>query len=173
MINSELGRNIVNLILFQVGWLYCAIATNLSAGIVAMVLVAVHLLLVSQHRRQEALFIATGTALGSLLDGLNLNTGVLAHPAQPVWTPFWLVGLWALFLTTLHHSLAWVGKKRWLLFTLAPIGGPFSYWSATRLGATSFPDPPVSLLALAAGWVIVLPLLFMLKRRIMPETSAL
>ncbi|MGP4844059.1 DUF2878 domain-containing protein [Marinobacter sp. 1Y8] len=172
MINNALARNIVNLILFQVGWLYCAIETSLTAGIVALVLVVVHLVLISQTRRQEALFIAAGTALGSLLDGINLNSGVLAHPAQPVWTPLWLVGLWALFMTTLPHSLAWLGKKRWLMFTFAPIGGPFAYWSATRLGATSFPDPVVSFVALAVGWTIVLPLLFAMKRRMIPETPA-
>lgn len=172
MISNELGRNIVNLILFQVGWIYCAMETSFTSGIVAFVFVVVHLTLVSQRRKQEVLFIAAGTALGSLLDGINLNAGVLEHPAQPAWTPLWLVGLWALFMTTLPHSLAWLGKKRWLLFIFAPIGGPFAYWSATRLRDTSFPDPTVSLLALAVGWTIVLPLLFTLKRGIMPGTSA-
>lgn len=172
MIRHELARNVTNFVLFQAGWLICVVFPGLTAVAVAAGIVAIHLALVSQRPGREVQFILFGTLLGSLLDGFWFKLGVLSEPGtQPSWTPVWLIGLWAVFMTTLAHSLAWMGRNRWLPFLLAPIAGPFAYWSASRIGPIVFPDLLVSLLALAIGWGLLFPLLMHIKHRYFREIT--
>jgi hypothetical protein len=173
MIKSSGLRNLVNFVLFQAGWFLCVLYPGVLSAAAALGIVAIHLLLVSQKPRREFQFILLGTVLGSLLDGLWFRTGIMADSAHNVlWTPVWLVGVWAVFLTTLAHSLAWMGSRAWLPFVLAPFAGPFAYWSASRLGAVELPQLVPSLLALALGWLIIFPLLMYLKKRFYPEITA-
>ncbi|WP_228160573.1 DUF2878 domain-containing protein [Marinobacter bohaiensis] len=172
MIRHDLLRNVTNFALFQVGWFACVLFPGVGAALLALVIVGAHLAFVSQSRIAEARFILLGTAVGSLLDGLWFRLDVLAEPGTlPLWTPIWLVGLWAVFMTTLAHSLAWVGERRWLPYVLAPLAGPFAYWSATRLGDVRFPETLPSLIALAIGWLIVFPALLAIKQRFFREIT--
>lgn len=172
MIQHGLARNTINFILFQLGWLICVIFPGLTAAAIALGIVTIHLLLISQRPASEVRFILLGTVLGSLLDGIWFKLGILLEPGlEPVWTPVWLVCIWALFMTTLAHSLSWMGNTRWLPFVLAPIAGPFAYWSATRLGDITFPDPRLSLIALGLGWLILFPFLLTLKQRYFREIT--
>jgi hypothetical protein len=169
MIQHRLARNITNFVLFQCGWLLCVLYPGISA---ALAIVSAHLILVSQHKTRELQFILLGTVLGSLLDGFWFQFGVLREPGiEPNWTPFWLVGVWAVFMTTLAHSLAWMGNTRWLPFVLAPLAGPFAYWSAVQLGTVEFPNLTVSLVALAVGWGLLFPALMTIKSRFYPEIT--
>lgn len=166
MIQHSLTRNALNFILFQVGWFVCVMFPGLLAATTALGIVGLHLLLVSQRPAIEFRFILVGTVLGSLLDGLWFRLGILFEPGfHTAWTPVWLVGIWAMFMTTLAHSLAWMGKTRWLPFLFAPVAGPFAYWSATRLGSITFPETVPSLIALAVGWLVLFPALLTIKRR--------
>lgn len=170
MIRSETTRNIVNFIVFQVGWLVCVLYPGVTAVATVLAFLVVHFALVSQHRFSELQFIGLGTVLGAALDLLWFRTGVLASSeGEILLTPPWLVALWAIFMTTLNHSLGWIGRKVWLPFVLAPMAGPFAYWSASQLGAVSLPTLLPSLVALAIGWLIVFPLLLFLRNSLYPE----
>lgn len=170
MIRSETTRNIVNFIVFQVGWLVCVLYPGVTAVATVLAFLVVHFALVSQHRFSELQFIGLGTVLGAALDLLWFRTGVLASSeGEILLTPPWLVALWAIFMTTLNHSLGWIGRKAWLPFVLAPMAGPFAYWSASQLGAVSLPTLLPSLVALAIGWLIVFPLLLFLRNSLYPE----
>nr|WP_166260001.1 DUF2878 domain-containing protein [Marinobacter salicampi] len=173
MIRSDTVRSLVNLLLFQLGWFLCVLFPGLLSATAAFGLVGIHLALVSQHRSRELQFILLGTVLGSLLDGLWFQLGVMTDSSGTVfWTPVWLVGMWALFLTTLAHSLSWMGSRPWLPFVLAPIAGPFAYWSASELGAVVLPAGWSSLLALALGWLVIFPLLMYIRKRFYPEITS-
>lgn len=162
----------VNLALFQAGWLICVLAPGALAALAVFGLVGVHLALISRHPAIEARFILLGTLLGSLLDGLWFQLGVMAGSGvELVWTPFWLVAIWAIFMTTLAHSLAWMTRPHWVPFVLPPLAGPFAYWSASALGAVRLPDLAFSLPALALGWLIIFPLLMRLRVRLFPELT--
>lgn len=172
MIRHQLTRYVINFVLFQIAWLICIVFPGLISAGIALAFVALHLMLVSLRPRREIQFILLGTLLGSLVDGLWFKLGVLLEPgARPIWTPIWLICLWAVFMTTLCHSLAWIGKSRWLPFVLAPIVGPLTYWSSARLGRVELPDPVFSLIALAVGWVLLFPLLLHIKRRYFKELT--
>lgn len=172
MIINDTLRKIVNFALFQLGWFLCVIFPGMSAAAAALVLVVVHLVMISQKPGREIQFILLGTVLGSLLDGLWFRLGILLEPGmEPLWTPIWLIGVWALFMTTLAHSLAWMGTKKWLPFAFAPFAGPFAYWSAAQLGAVELPQLVPSLLALALGWGLIFPLLMAIKKRYFPDIT--
>lgn len=170
MIRSETARNVLNFACFQVGWLICVLYPGLlAAGLVLLFLVA-HFVLVSQKRFSELQFIGLGTVVGAALDLLWFRTGILASTqGEVVLTPPWLVAIWAIFMTTLSHSLNWISRRVWLAFVLAPMAGPFAYWSASKLGAVTLPELVPSLLALALGWLVVFPLLLFLRKSLYPE----
>lgn len=160
---------LINFTLFQLGWLLLVVWPGLGSTVLALALVAFHLSLISRAWRAELRFIVIGTLIGSLLDGLWFQTGILSDQAGSLWTPYWLMAVWAIFLTTLAHSLAWMHQKPWLPWILAPVSGPFAYWAASRLGPIELDQGVISLLALAIGWLLVFPLLLWLQRRYFAE----
>lgn len=114
-----------------------------------------------------------GTVVGGVLDGIWFYTGVLDDgTGQVVLTPIWLIAIWAIFMTTLSHSLQWVSRKRWLPWVLAPMAGPFAYWSASQLGAVELPVLATSLVALAIGWMVVFPLLLYVRNALYTELAS-
>lgn len=170
MIRTQSSRNVINFVLFQAGWLTCVLYPGLAAVGVVILLVAVHLIFISQARLSELQFIGAGVVLGGLLDGLWFNIGVLDNGVSGFQlTPIWILGLWAAFTTTLSHSLSWISARPWLPFVCAPVAGPFAYWSASRLGAVEMPDLTLSLAALALGWLLVFPLLLYIRKTLYPE----
>ena len=170
--NRDTLRKAANFILFQAGWLICVLMGNWTAVAIGLILVAIHLLALSDRPLAEFRFILVGVVLGSLLDGLWFRTGVLQDASMSSWTPPWLVIIWALFLTTLSHSLAWMHSRRWYPFVFAPLAGPFAYFSAAALGAITLPYALVSLAALSAGWLVMFPALMRIQRRYFSETLA-
>lgn len=174
MIHSETGRNTVNFLLFQAGWLVCVLYPGLAATGLAVLILAIHFLLVSSQRGAEIRFIAVGILLGSLLDSLWLQTGILGleGPEAPRFAPIWLIAIWALFMTTLCHSLSWVAKRTWLPFALAPFAGSFAYWSASQLGAVTLPGNTISLIAIGAGWFVLFPLLLFIRKHLVREQAS-
>lgn len=50
MITSETARNVLNFILFQIGWFACVVYPDLTGPVLALMLLVVHFVLVSQNR---------------------------------------------------------------------------------------------------------------------------
>ncbi|OZB03769.1 MAG: hypothetical protein B7X58_15265 [Marinobacter sp. 34-60-7] len=174
MIASETTRNIVNFVLFQVGWFVCVAYPGLAAAGLAVVFLCLHMALVSQYRMAELQFIGFGVVLGSLMDTLWFRTDVLnlIGNEDVLVAPPWLVAIWIVFMTTLCHSLNWVSKKAWLPWVLAPFAGPFAYWSASKLGIVTLPDLWISLAAMAVGWMLLFPLLLFVRRSLYSELES-
>lgn len=174
MIAHPTVRNLLNFVLFQAGWLVCVIYPSVQSLLVVAGVLAVHFALVSHHRALELQFIGAGIVLGGLLDTLWLQIGVLeTTDADSQIAPPWLLGVWAVFMTTLCHSLGWIGRSRWMKWVLPPLAGPFAYWSASKLGAVSLPDPGFSLGALAIGWWLIFPLLLFIRHALYRELEEL
>ena len=171
MITSETVRNVLNFVLFQAGWFACVLYPGLPVTALALGLFMVHMLLVSQKRFSELQFIGVGVVLGGLLDTLWFRLGILGIPGieEIAVVPPWLVAIWALVMTPLCHSLAWIGKHRWLPFVLAPFAGALAYWSAAKLGAVTLPDTALSVAAIALGWLVIFPLLLFIRKSLYTE----
>ena len=161
-------RNLVNFVLFQGGWIFVAVRHDNLAAAVALSLVALHLLTISREPLREGVFILIATLLGSAMDSLWLQLGLIrfAMPPGPL-IPLWLIALWALFVTTLWHSLYGLVKSRWR-WVLPPVAGPFAYFSAARLGALEGPQTLLEWGLLALGWWLLFPLLAKLTAQFRP-----
>jgi hypothetical protein len=74
--------------------------------------------------------------------------------------------MWALFATTINLSMGWL-KGRWLLAMLmGAIFGPLAFVAGEKLGAVVFLDSTLSMITLAIGWGLLMPLLLWLAERI-------
>lgn len=172
MITSKSTGNILNFCLFQVGWFACVLYPDRNGPLLVLALLFVHFAFVSRQRYTELQFIALGTLAGSLLDGLWLHLGILDDSRGAILiTPPWLVATWAIFMTTLSHSLNWISRTNWLVFMFPPVAGPFAYWSASQLGIIQLPELVPSLLALALGWLVVFPLLLFARNSLYPQLT--
>jgi len=161
-------RNTLNFLIFQTGWLVCAIWPGNQAALFALFLVGLHLIFVSHRRRTELLIIIVGSALGVALDTAWRHAGILVFPESQIpvagTIPAWLICIWLLFLTTVNHMLAWVARSPFTLWLLPPLAGPFAYFSAARLGAVDIGFSPWGLIGLGVGWLVLYPSLVALSQ---------
>lgn len=107
--------------------------------------------------------------IGLVADSLLYGSGVLGFPAKTLpsggsglWAfiaPPWIVALWITVGSALNGSLVWLHGRWKLAALLGAVGGPFSFWSGARLGATEFPFGNWSLLALSIEYAVLFPIL--------------
>jgi len=158
--------------LFQAGWFACVFgaAHDLTWLGLAMVFLAttVHLVAARQRLREAGLLLICAL-VGLGFDSALLLTGWVEYP-DGGWVeglaPIWIVAMWVLFGTTLNQSLAWMKGRPWLALIFGVIGGPLSYFAGERLGAMTMNQPLAAAFALAAGWGVLLPLLFAAAARL-------
>ena len=156
---------ILNFAIFHIGWLACVVGAGtgraLEGSLIAMLLIAIHLLR-TEHKRNEILLIIAAVLIGFTWETLLVLQGSLSYQgviAGAEFAPYWLVVMWALFATTINSSMAWM-KQRWLLAAaMGAIFGPMAFLAGERLGAVQFVNYPAALAALAIGWALLMPLL--------------
>lgn len=175
---SRRSRLIINVAGVNVGWFACVLGGAhglhwLGPACVA-VLLAVHLAL-NRPWQAELLLALAGGGFGFAFDSLLVSGG--AYEAKrwllpaPL-TAVWLVALWMNFALVLNVGLGWL-QGRWVLAALlGAIGGPLAYLSGERLGAITLTRPSSrSLLPLALGWAIAIPLLLWVARALRKRFS--
>lgn len=161
-----------NFVLFQVGWFCCVIGGASSEyywlGVVAVsIIIAIHLVKANNMQDEIVLIIATmmlGTAWDSALTVAGLfyfSNGVVATGLVPLW----MMAMWALFATTLNVSMKWMKNRYLLAMLFGAVGGPIAYYAGNRIGAVEFNDASTTLLAVAIGWSLIMPLLIALSSR--------
>lgn len=158
---------VINFIGFQIGWFACVIGAAQSLPffsiLCALVIVAFHLY--RNNSSAELYIIITAIVIGFIWETLLLSTGWLSYSLTSdslVFAPIWLVAMWALFASTVNHSMAWL-KGRWLLASLlGAIFGPLAFIAGETFGAVVFLDRFFALLSLVLGWAVLMPLLLWL-----------
>ena len=166
-----MGRTLLNIFLFQVGWFACVLSGATQrpwiGALIAIFIVAIHLLrapLAEAEFKLVLIAVGIGAVWDSLLvwlDWLRYSSGIVI----PNTAPYWIVLMWALFATILNVSLRWL-RGRWLIAAIAGgLGGPLAYYGGHRLGALEFGDRSVALIALAIGWAVITPILIALATR--------
>lgn len=163
---------ILNYALFQAGWLACVIGAARGWPMIGLLsvapIVAMHLRLARQPWREAAL-LGLCALIGGAYDSLLLATGWIEYPNGqwiPGLAPYWIVALWILFGTTLSLSLQWLRGRVLLAALLGAIGAPLSYLGGAELGAMTLSQPAAAMMALAAGWAILMPALASLSARL-------
>ncbi len=161
-----------NFILFQIGWFACVLSGASEnyywAGILIVAfIVAVHLARAVDMRNEMVLIVLTmiiGTTWDSMLTAAGLFE--FSNGVSVSWlVPLWLISMWALFATTLNVSLKWLKGRYVLAAALGAIGGPLAYYAGHRLGAVDFSNTVNSMIAVGAGWAVIMPALVLIANR--------
>jgi hypothetical protein len=158
----------INLVLFQIGWITCALSGAygwpLFGPLVVGASVAVQLWWIAAPLRQLSLLMVVA-ALGTSVDTLLQAAGVTRFHQSLVGgmlCPLWMTALWVNFGATLHQSLAWLQGHLFWACVLGAVGGPLSYWAGSRWGALELGDHALATLAIV--WAVITPMLFRLAR---------
>lgn len=170
MFKQPASKKIINALLFQVGWFACVLGGDTIAVAVLALILSFHALVVIDNQR-EWLVIASIIMVGLVVDnGLTL-LGVFSFESASVFAiPFWLLGLWALFASTLNHSLAWLQNRLWLAAILGAISGPSSYLAGSKLSSVVLAAPlSQTLLIIGVCWAILFPLMLVAMRTVAPS----
>lgn len=172
-----MARNLSNFLIFQVVWFACVLGAAdghpwLGAGLGALLL-PLNLAFVpaGERLREVRLWLAVGAAGIALDSGLH-SLGLLgfpeaARPSGALWehlVPPWIALLWVAVGTLLRASLQWLHGRLGLAAALGAIGGPLSFWSGVRLGATEMPAGAGSVAALSIEYAAVFPILLAVAR---------
>jgi hypothetical protein len=161
-----------NFILFQFGWFACVFSgASRDYSWVAIVIVAIIVLIHlsrATDMRNEILLIMSTTALGTSWDSVLTFAGLFDFSSGLIsnWlVPLWLVAMWALFATTLNVSMKWMKDRYVLAAVFGAAGGPAAYYAGHRIGAVDFNDTLNAMVAVSAGWAVIMPGLMLLTKR--------
>ena len=160
------------LVAYQAAWFAAVIGAGHGLwwpGVVAALAFVAWRLAVSAHRKVEWRLLATALPVGLALEYAWVRTGLLSYSAPWPWpqAPAWLISLWLAFALTIVPLLGYLHARPALAAVVGAFGGPLAYLGAARgWDAVLLPTPVwPSLLALAIGWAIALPLLATLAQR--------
>ena len=154
---SERQHIVLNAAVFQVAWLACVLGGSWVALAVTAAVVAMHLHVVTDTRR-EALFLAWCAAAGFVCDLALIQAGVMDTGNH--FPPVWLTCLWVLFGTTVGYALKFFHGRLVLCVAGGFVFAPTSYFGGARLADVMLFEPVwAALLIIALTWAVVFPLL--------------
>ena len=163
---------IYNFIVFQVGWFACVygVANDqaFSGAAIALTIILFHLCMHPNYL-SELVLIKAAVIVGLIWETWVLNFDVLyyiSHNKEAFWPPYWLIVMWGLFATTINVSMNWLKDRPALSALMGAIFGPLSFFAGEKIGAVVFLDSQKTILILAFGWSVLLPLLLWLAQRI-------
>lgn len=155
---------LLNLILFKLGWAATVFGAAYGvawAGAATIAGIAIICLAKAERPQRELTLFIIAAGIGLAWETLLMNGGILVYAgsAGDLLAPYWIVGMWILFASTLNVGMRWM-KKNWLLPVLfGGIGGPLSFLAGESIGAVTFPNHSLSIPVIAIGWAILLPAL--------------
>lgn len=161
-----LATKILNVTLYQVGWFCCVLGGAwghpVTGGLLALLLVGIHLLLTAAPKSEVKLMLCA-CLIGVIVDSSQQAFGLFAfkvEPGWPLWLPLWVFVIWAQFATLFRYALYWLSGRYLLAGLFGMIGGPLAYAAGIRMGAASFgQNPVVTMIVLALVWATVTPVL--------------
>ncbi len=174
---AEGGRlwTLVNFALLQGTWFGCVLGA--AAGRVewawacGAAALATHFALL-RERRADLRMVAAAVALGAVVETVCRGVGAVEARGDPFPAPLapsWFLVLWAVFGTTIRHSLSWLRGRLVLAAAFGAVGAPLSLLGGARLGAVHVADDPLLFWgACGAAWAVALPLLVALAERLRP-----
>lgn len=123
----------------------------------------------SPRRIFESTLVFTLPLIGLAFDSTLTLLGILRFEGPYSccsWLPpLWVSSLWALFATSINHSLSWAGSNTLLAILVGGIGGAFSYLAAIKVGAAHFLiNDYLGIAFLVAAWGTIFPVCFAYNR---------
>jgi len=157
--------NIINFVLLHGLWPACVLGAARDMLWVAMayfVAYAIWELARSHMRIRELVLMGVMGIAGTISDSLYIQLGVITF-SMPVpsaeFAPVWITMLWMGLALSMSRCLGWLRGRYLLAALLGALASPLSYYMGCSLGAGELGEPVrASLLVLAAGWAVMLPL---------------
>ena len=156
----------INFILFQACWFACVWGAGNNYGWLGPVLVAItvpiQVYLLTDHHKEETIFVFICGITGFLLETLLILGGVYlpAGELNLQICPPWMAALWFNFAMLISISLVWLKGRYLLAAVLGGLAGPVAYWGGEKLGAITVADAfEQGYAPLALLWVIATPIL--------------
>ena len=165
-------KNLFNIIGFQGCWWACVLGVKydfpyLGPALMSFFLIVHFLYYILNYN--EYIFIVISTFLGTIVDSLFLNTGLIEYNGLTFnfIAPFWIIAMWAGFSATVNHSLSWLENKYFAGFLLGAISGPLSYAAGLKFEAINFNFTYLSISILSISWGIIVPSIFYINKLIL------
>lgn len=159
-------RRIVNMACFYGGWFICmheAVGSTPLLGPAIVAALLVYHMATTNCFRVDLILILTLSLIGTIVDSLYISIGMLSYEGGyvccPSIAPLWITSLWALYASSVNHSLEWL--KIHMLLVAAPLGAAgaiSSYLVGFELEAAIYHYPLwVTLCVIGGVWAIVVP----------------
>lgn len=167
-----MNRTLINFVAFQLGWFSCVLSAAKGLpwlGLIVVCLVVALHIGSSEKPRNEWQLLALAVFCGLVFDSLLVSGGLVRYPSGMLFAgmaPYWILAMWALFSTTINVSMAWLKSSLILASVMGAVFGPLSYLAGQRLGAIELLDTRMSMIALAAIWALVMPMLIYAANRL-------
>ena len=151
-------NKLINLALFQLGWLVCVLGGNVYAAVFTLLALSLHQWLIVDDNREWTL-IGAIVLCGCLWDIAMVQFGVIRFASTlPVGIPLWLgvcgCCLQPLSCTACCGCVDISGLRQ----SMAAVVGPVSYWFGANLTDAELRLPVIASLAImAAGWAVLFP----------------
>lgn len=163
---------LINIVAFKLAWVSTifggANGLPLLGPLAVAIAVAVHLRLAPAPRQEFALIVLTG-AIGMAWDSVLVSAGWLTYTTGTFvagLAPYWILGMWMLFATTLNVGFRWLRSRLALAAAMGAVFGPLSYYAGASAGAVVLAEPVPALIALSAAWALLMPGLIVMARQL-------
>ena len=163
---------LLNAIAFKVAWLSTifggANELPMLGPLAVMIAVGLHLWFAAEPHRELTLVAITG-AIGLAWDSVIVSAGWMSYPSGTFiagLAPYWILGMWMLFATTLNVTFRWLHSRMLLAAVMGAVFGPLSYMAGSAAGAVQLNNPTAVYITLSVSWALLMPGLLMLARQL-------
>jgi hypothetical protein len=163
---------LLNAIAFKVAWLSTifggANELPMLGPLAVMIAVGLHLWFAAEPQRELTLVAITG-AIGLAWDSVIVSAGWMSYPSGTFiagLAPYWILGMWMLFATTLNVTFRWLHSRMLLAAVMGAVFGPLSYMAGSAAGAVQLNNPTAVYITLSVSWALLMPGLLMLARQL-------
>ncbi len=166
MATNRFLLNIVNALLFQLGWFICVLSGSMKAAVFTITALLVHFSL-SSTRRADVIAVCVAVLIGVIHDALLIQLGLVRFVESSSFPPVWMMCLWVLFALTFHHSIQWIYSRPLWSGVLGALFAPVSYLAGVHLSSAEWSGPLWAIVPIImALWLVVLPAHRLFCRRI-------
>ena len=163
---------LLNAIAFKVAWLSTifggANELPMLGPLAVMIAVGLHLWFAAEPQRELTLVAITG-AIGLAWDSVIVSAGWMSYPSGTFiagLAPYWILGMWMLFATTLNVTFRWLHSRMLLAAVMGAVFGPLSYMAGSAAGAVQLNNPTAVYITLSVSWALLMPGLLILARQL-------
>ena len=129
----------------------------------------------STHAKADFILAGIAILLGTLVDTINIQTGVLVY--QEAWpsasiAPFWIMVLWANLALIMNGALRWLQGRYVMAAAIGALIGPLGYTLGVKLGTASYASGKLEFVLITGiSWMIALPLLLLIAERLRKQQA--